>query len=261
MTVTIITALSIVWTLGYVLELRVAPAAATTPSPAQDREGPWALLRRDTSAQGLQKALGAEKNLRRRRNCATSSPHGPCRGRITPILEGATEPRYRERSHRAHHNEEKQSPPSPSSTPGFVDAGPPVDIWAAVMPLTGGMISSRSSWTLGRVPTARLSDREWVLRDREVSREDIDWVVDRVGEFDADNRAGITRTRTGLRRSEPYGTGRRPDVPGRSRCLWTITIIQDLIESVRRSAVGAPCRRQDHPCSARPPACWPRPNA
>ena len=47
---------------------------------------------------------------------------------------------------------------------------------------------------LGRVPTARFTHGEVVLRDREVTREEIDFVVSRVGEFDEDNRAGIERT-------------------------------------------------------------------
>jgi stage III sporulation protein SpoIIIAA len=47
---------------------------------------------------------------------------------------------------------------------------------------------------LGRVPTARFVDREIVLRESEISREEIDYVDDRVGAFDADNRAGLERT-------------------------------------------------------------------
>jgi stage III sporulation protein SpoIIIAA len=47
---------------------------------------------------------------------------------------------------------------------------------------------------LGRVPTARFVDREVVLRESEISREEIDYVDDRVGAFDADNRAGLERT-------------------------------------------------------------------
>jgi len=47
---------------------------------------------------------------------------------------------------------------------------------------------------LGRVPTARFVDREVVLRESEISREEIDYVDDRVGSFDADNRAGLERT-------------------------------------------------------------------
>ena len=70
----------------------------------------------------------------------------------------------------------------------------PADIWAAVNAVNRRNDLLEVILDLGRVPTARYTDREIVLRDREVTREDIDWVVDRVGEFDADNRAGITRT-------------------------------------------------------------------
>ncbi|MBI4769515.1 MAG: AAA family ATPase, partial [Chloroflexi bacterium] len=47
---------------------------------------------------------------------------------------------------------------------------------------------------LGRVPTARYVDGEVVLMEREVAAQDIATVVDRIGEFDADNRAGMERT-------------------------------------------------------------------
>jgi stage III sporulation protein SpoIIIAA len=47
---------------------------------------------------------------------------------------------------------------------------------------------------LGRVPTARYVDDEVALSEREVQREHIDYVVSRIGDFDADNRAGIERT-------------------------------------------------------------------
>jgi len=47
---------------------------------------------------------------------------------------------------------------------------------------------------LGRLPTARFMDREVVLNQVEVAHEDIDYVVERIGEFDADNRAGLERT-------------------------------------------------------------------
>ncbi|MER3458304.1 MAG: AAA family ATPase, partial [Chloroflexota bacterium] len=47
---------------------------------------------------------------------------------------------------------------------------------------------------LGRVPTARYTDGEIVLSDTEVTHAEIDHVVARIGEFDADNRAGIPRT-------------------------------------------------------------------
>lgn len=47
---------------------------------------------------------------------------------------------------------------------------------------------------LGRVPTARYVGGEVILRDSEVTREEIDQVVNSIGDFDDDNRAGIART-------------------------------------------------------------------
>jgi stage III sporulation protein SpoIIIAA len=47
---------------------------------------------------------------------------------------------------------------------------------------------------LGRLPQARFPGREIVLSDREVSENDIDYVVARIGEIGEDNRAGIERT-------------------------------------------------------------------
>jgi stage III sporulation protein SpoIIIAA len=47
---------------------------------------------------------------------------------------------------------------------------------------------------LGRVPTARYVESEVVLHDEEVSQAEIDLVVNSIGEFDDDNRAGIART-------------------------------------------------------------------
>ena len=47
---------------------------------------------------------------------------------------------------------------------------------------------------LGRLPTARFVDQELMLRQVEVLHDDIDYVVDRIGEFDSDNRAGLERT-------------------------------------------------------------------
>ena len=53
---------------------------------------------------------------------------------------------------------------------------------------------------LGRAPESRYAtaaasaDAELILREAEVTREDIDFTLSRIGDFDADNRAGITRT-------------------------------------------------------------------
>ena len=47
---------------------------------------------------------------------------------------------------------------------------------------------------LGRLPEARYPEREIILGDREITQDDIDFVVNHIGEFTADNRAGIERT-------------------------------------------------------------------
>jgi len=85
---------------------------------------------------------------------------------------------------------------------------------------------------LGRVPTARFMDHEVVLRQVEVAHPDIDYVVERISEFDADNRAGIERT---LHRISAI-RNRRAHIVGLTcrvgRAVYgTIDIIKDLIES------------------------------
>ena len=47
---------------------------------------------------------------------------------------------------------------------------------------------------LGRRPEARFASGEMVLSDREITEEDIEYVVARIGQFGDDNRAGIERT-------------------------------------------------------------------
>ena len=85
---------------------------------------------------------------------------------------------------------------------------------------------------LGRLPTARFVDREEVLLEVEVTREDLDAMVASIGAFDADNRAGMERT---LHRISAI-RNRRGDIVGLTcrvgRAVYgTIDIIQDLIES------------------------------
>ena len=98
---------------------------------------------------------------------------------------------------------------------------------------------------LGRVPTARYVGGETILNDREITRAELDHVVERVGEFDADNRAGIERT---LHRISAI-RNRRGHIVGLTlrvgRAVYgTIDIIQDIIESGKsililgRPAVG-----------------------
>ena len=85
---------------------------------------------------------------------------------------------------------------------------------------------------LGRVPTARFTDGEVVLSEDEVTREQIDHVVARIGDFDADNRAGIART---LHRISAI-RNRRGVIVGLTcrvgRAVYgTIDIVADLVES------------------------------
>src|SRR5205814_7804215 len=48
---------------------------------------------------------------------------------------------------------------------------------------------------LGREPEARFAGREEILSDVQVSEEDLDHVIQRIGSFGDDNRAGTERTR------------------------------------------------------------------
>jgi stage III sporulation protein SpoIIIAA len=85
---------------------------------------------------------------------------------------------------------------------------------------------------LGRLPTARFVEDEVVLSQSEVSREEIDYVIARIGDFDADNRAGLERT---LHRISAI-RNRRGHIVGLTcrvgRAVYgTTDIIQDLIES------------------------------
>ncbi len=85
---------------------------------------------------------------------------------------------------------------------------------------------------LGRPPMARFVDREVVLLEEEVTHEDIQTVVSRVGEFDADNRAGLERTLhriSAIRNRKGYIVGLTCRV-GRA-VYGTIDIIQKSIES------------------------------
>jgi len=85
---------------------------------------------------------------------------------------------------------------------------------------------------LGCIPTARFVDGEVKLLDRMVTHDDINCVVSRIGEFDADNRAGMEST---LHRISAI-RNRRGNVVGLTcrvgRAVYgTITIIEDLIDS------------------------------
>jgi stage III sporulation protein SpoIIIAA len=85
---------------------------------------------------------------------------------------------------------------------------------------------------LGRQPEARFLKREITLSNREITREEIDYVVARVSDFTSDNRAGIART---LHRISCI-RNRRGDIVGLTlrvgRAVYgTIDIIRDLLDS------------------------------
>lgn len=85
---------------------------------------------------------------------------------------------------------------------------------------------------LGRIPTARYTFGEVPLSEGEVTRAELDAVVDSIGVFDADNRAGMERT---LHRISAI-RNRRHEVVGLTcrvgRAVYgTIDIIKDLVES------------------------------
>ena len=85
---------------------------------------------------------------------------------------------------------------------------------------------------LGRVPTARFVDREVTLSNTEVAHADIAFVVERIGEFDSDNRAGLERT---LHRISAI-RNRRSHIVGLTcrvgRAVYgTTDIVKDLVES------------------------------
>ncbi len=85
---------------------------------------------------------------------------------------------------------------------------------------------------LGRPPEARFSDKAVFLRNESITREEIDFVISRVGMFDRDNRAGIEKT---LHRISAI-RNRRGEIVGLTcrvgRAIYgTIEPIKDIIES------------------------------
>lgn len=95
---------------------------------------------------------------------------------------------------------------------------------------------------LGRIPSARYFDSNPFISNSETTREEIDYVVSRLGGFDADNRGGIERT---LHRISAI-RNRAGDVVGLTcrigRAVYgTIDIIEDLILSGKSVLIlGAP---------------------
>jgi stage III sporulation protein SpoIIIAA len=94
---------------------------------------------------------------------------------------------------------------------------------------------------LGRKPEARYRGSEAVLSENEVTRSELDYVIERIGEFGGDNRAGIERT---LHRISCI-RNRRGDVVGLTcrigRAVYgTISIIKDLVETGRSILLVGP---------------------
>ncbi len=85
---------------------------------------------------------------------------------------------------------------------------------------------------LGRLPEARYRNHERFLSEREITQDDIDYVISRIGMFGEDNRAGIPRTLhriSGIRNRAGNVIGLTCRV-GRA-VFGTITILRDLVES------------------------------
>jgi stage III sporulation protein SpoIIIAA len=85
---------------------------------------------------------------------------------------------------------------------------------------------------LGRQPEARFVGHEITLSEKEVTSEEIEYIVSRVSEFDDDNRAGIARTLhriSAIRNRKGHIVGLTCRV-GRA-VYGTINTIQDIVES------------------------------
>jgi len=84
---------------------------------------------------------------------------------------------------------------------------------------------------LGRLPEARFRNAEEFLSELEITREDLEYVVSRIGQFGEDNRAGIPRTLhriSAIRNRSAAIIGLTCRV-GRA-VFGTIDILQDLVE-------------------------------
>ena len=100
---------------------------------------------------------------------------------------------------------------------------------------------------LGRIPEARFPTGDVILDDREVAREDLDYLVQQIGDFGDDNRAGMERTLHRIsairnRKGQVVGITCRA---GRA-VFGTIKIIEDLPSPQEHPAAGPPWRGQDH---------------
>ena len=108
----------------------------------------------------------------------------------------------------------------------------PPDVYQAVRDLTDPTQLIEIVMDLGRRPEARFVDGEVTLLEREITEADIKYVVDHIGSFGDDNRAGIERTlhRISAIRNR---TGKIVGLTCRiGRAVYgTIEIINDFVES------------------------------
>ena len=114
----------------------------------------------------------------------------------------------------------------------------PPEIVAAVHALPDAERLIEVVMDLGRVPEARYPDSEVALLDREVTEADIAYVVEHIGSFGDDNRAGIERT---LHRISAI-RNRAGKIVGLTcrvgRAVYgTIEIIKDFIESGKSTLI------------------------
>ncbi len=124
----------------------------------------------------------------------------------------------------------------------------PPDVLQAVHRLTDPTLLIEIVMDLGRRPEARFIEGEVTLLDREISEADLKYVVEHIGTFGDDNRAGIEQTlhRISAIRNR---TGKIVGLTCRiGRAVYgTIDIILDCVERGSRSdswAVRASARRR-----------------
>src|SRR6202171_2394014 len=112
--------------------------------------------------------------------------------------------------------------------------GLPADLGARVRALEGLDGLLEIVMDLGRLPEARFAGREEALSRREVTAEDIAYVISHIGQFGGDNRAGIERTLhriSALRNRAGKVVGLTLRV-GRA-VYGTVEILRDIVESGR----------------------------
>ncbi len=113
----------------------------------------------------------------------------------------------------------------------ILDALPP-DVGQRIRALDGLDGLLEVVMDLGRIPEARFAGREEILSHREVTAEDLAYVISRIGQFGGDNRAGIERTLhriSALRNRAGKVVGLTLRV---GRAMYgTMEIIRDVVES------------------------------